>query len=77
MFQAEYIGPQEGMVKNNEKIIKTRMRIVLLIPPLKKEELVMEGEVTRITMPSSLISRPKETPEIGDEEDQDSLLHCG
>jgi hypothetical protein len=77
MFQAEYIGPQEGMVKNNEKIIKTRMRIVLLIPPLKKEELVMEGEVTRITMPSSLISRPKETPEGGDEEDQDSLLHCG
>jgi len=85
MFQAEYIGPPQGGTvpsTSSEKIIRTRMRIVLLVPPLKKEELVMEGEVTRITMPTSLLSRPINAKEGGgnddvEEEEQDGLLHCG
>lgn len=83
MFQAEYIGPQGETAPSTskEKIIRTRMRIVLLIPPLKEEELVMEGEVTRIIMPTSLLSRPVNAKE-GDgnddiEEEEDGLLHCG
>jgi len=70
MFEAEYIGRREN--QDNSTIIKTRMRIVLLIPPQKTEELVMEGEVTRIAMPAiDLLGSVTEHPQ------RDSLLHCG
>ena len=73
VFEAEYIGRREN--QDNSTIIRTRMRIVLLIPPQKTEELVMEGEVTRIAMPAvDLLGSVIERPQL---QQQDSLLHCG
>ncbi len=42
-FQAQYIGSGPG--ENEDLQLKTRLRIRLLIPPLKQKVLVMEGEV--------------------------------
>lgn len=42
-FQAQWVGSPED--KDSEPIVKTRLRIRLLIPPLKQKVLVMEGEV--------------------------------
>jgi hypothetical protein len=43
-FQAQWIGPT-GQEVDTEPVLKTRLRIRLLIPPLKEKVLVMEGEV--------------------------------
>lgn len=42
-FQAQWIGPSD---EGSEAPLKTRLRIRLLIPPLKEKVLVLEGEVT-------------------------------
>jgi len=88
MFQAEYVGKNGSMDQRDlEGKLKTRLRIRLLIPPKKKEELVMEGEVTRVMMPraSSVISTVSLCERRGDgannkvdgESDEQGLLHCG
>ncbi len=45
MFQAEFMGNDNGDDKSG--LVQTRLRIRLVIPPEKKRVLVMEGEVRR------------------------------
>lgn len=42
-FEAQWVGPTDD---ETEVLVKTRLRIRLLIPPLKEKVLVMEGEVS-------------------------------
>ena len=86
MFHAEYVGTDTDQIGFQDKL-KTRMRIRLLIPPKKEEELVLEGEVVRIMMPrpSSVISTigltdtmHERNGDISDGEGVEAgLLQCG
>lgn len=49
MFQARWAGESDEF----EDVVQTRLRISLVIPPEKKEVLMMEGKVTRVMMPGS------------------------
>lgn len=62
-YEAEWVGSaedEEGNISSKKKLVATRLRIRLVVPPKKETVLVFEGEVRRGVFPStsSMETRP-------------------